>query len=356
MINNDKYFANIAIPPGETLLEVLESLNMTQRELAKRIGMSVKTINEIIKGKAPITAETALKLELVLDTPASFWINLESNYREALARIKAQDEIQNDYKILDTIPYVDMARNNWVPKTSKKSEKVMNTRKFFNVALLTSIPTTITGAFKKSEGKTVSPYAVAAWLRKGQIDSEKIECNSFNKTKLKALIPFFRTLTLKNPEEVFDVLVEKCKECGVALVLTPLIPKTSIDGATQWLSSEKALVQLSIRGKRLDRFWFTFFHEIAHILHHGKKEIHINFYVKENHIEDEADLLASQWIIPEKEYEKFISENNISRLSIRKFAQSIGIHPCMIVGRLQHDKLIEFNEYNDLIPQINIPA
>lgn len=152
MINNDKYFANIAIPPSETLLEVLESLNMTQKELAKRIGMSVKTINEIIKGKAPITAETALKLEIVLDTPASFWINLESNYREALARIKIQ---------------------------------------------------------------------------------------------LRSLIPFFRALTLKEPREVFEVLAEKCRECGVALVLTQLIPKTSIDGATQWISSEKALIQLS---------------------------------------------------------------------------------------------------------------
>lgn len=356
MINNDKYFANIAIPPGETLLEVLESLNMTQKELAGRIGMSVKTINEIIKGKAPITAETALKLEIVLDTPASFWINLESNYREALARIKAQAEIQNDYEILDTIPYVDMARNNWVPKTSKKDEKVMNTRKFFNVALLTSIPTTITGAFKKSEGKTISSYAVASWLRKGQIDANNIECNKFNKIQLRSLIPFFRALTLKEPREVFEVLAEKCRECGVALVLTPLIPKASIDGATQWISSEKALIQLSIRGKRLDRFWFTFFHELAHILHHNKKEIHINFYTKESHIEDEADLLASQWIIPQKEYQKFTSENNISKLSIINFAKSIGIHPCMVVGRLQHDNFIDFNEYNYLIPQINIPA
>jgi HTH-type transcriptional regulator/antitoxin HigA len=115
MTNNEKYFANIAIPPGETLLEVLESLNMTQKELADRISMSIKTINEIIKGKAPITPETALKLEIVLDTPASFWINLEANYQESLARIKAAQEIQNDYPLLDSIPYVDMARNNWVP-------------------------------------------------------------------------------------------------------------------------------------------------------------------------------------------------------------------------------------------------
>lgn len=86
---SDKYFANIAIPPEETLLETLECMNMPQKDFAVRVGMSVKTINEIIKGKEPITNDIALKFEAVLDIPASFWINLESNYRESLARIRA---------------------------------------------------------------------------------------------------------------------------------------------------------------------------------------------------------------------------------------------------------------------------
>lgn len=355
-MTNNKYFANIAIPPGETLLEVLESLNMTQKDLAERIDMSVKTINEIIKGKAPITAETALKLEIVLDTPANFWINLENNYREALARIKAAEDIQKDYEILNEIPYTDMARKNWVSATSKKDERVMNSRKFFNVAVLSAVSETIKGAFRKSEGKNTSSYAVAAWLRKGQIDADKIKCSDFNKTKLKSLIPFFRTLTLKDPKEALEILKTSCKECGVALVLTPLIPHTSIDGATQWITSSKALIQLSNRGKRLDRFWFTFFHELAHILYHGKKSIHINFYNQEKEMEDEAYSSASKWIIPEEQYNKFISQNNISRLSIIDFAQTIGIHPCMVVGRLQHDKIINFNEFNDLIPKMDIEA
>lgn len=75
-------------PPGDTLLEVLASLSMTQAELARRIGRPKKTINEIVKGKAAITADTAIQLELCLGYPASFWLNRESQYREALARIK----------------------------------------------------------------------------------------------------------------------------------------------------------------------------------------------------------------------------------------------------------------------------
>lgn len=350
---SDKYFANIAIPPGETLLETLECMNMTQKDLAARVGMSVKTINEIIKGKAPITADTALKFEAVLDIPASFWINLESNYREALARIRAEEAITLDYSFVQQIPYTDMARKGWVPATSKKQEKVINTRRFFNVAELSSVQTTIHGAFKKSEGKNVSSYAVSAWLRKGIIDAEKVNVGDFNKKKLKDSIPYMRSLTIKDPNIAYKEIFEICRENGVVLTITPLIPNTSIDGATQWISSEKALIQLSLRGKKLDRFWFTFFHELAHVIYHSKKEIHINFYNEKDGNDEEANNIARQWLIPTDKYEKFIAENKeLSSLTIRNFAHEIGIHPCIVVGRLQFDKHIKYCEYTNLIPSI----
>ena len=80
--------SNYAIPPGETLRETLETIGMTQVELAERTGRPKKKINEIIEGKAPITAKTTLQLERVLGIPASFWNNLERNYQEAKVRLK----------------------------------------------------------------------------------------------------------------------------------------------------------------------------------------------------------------------------------------------------------------------------
>lgn len=352
---SDKYFANIAIPPGETLLETLECMDMTQKDFAARVGMSVKTINEIIKGKAPITADTALKFETVLDIPASFWINLESNYREALARIRAEEAITLDYAIVKQIPYTDMARRGWVPATSKKQERVLNTRKFFNVAELSNIQTTIHGAFKKSEGKNVSSYAVSAWLRKGIMDAEKIQVGEINRKKLKDSIPYMRSLTIKDPNEAYKEICEICRENGVVLTITPLIPHTLIDGATQWISSEKAIIQLSLRGKKLDRFWFTFFHELAHVIYHSKKEIHINFYNENNGDDEEANEIAREWLIPDVKYKKFVLENNeLSSLRIKNFAHEVGIHPCIVVGRLQFDKKIKYSEYNNLIPSIDL--
>lgn len=76
------------IAPGETLLETIETMNITQAELAKRMGRPLKTINGIIKGNTAITPETALQLERVLGIPYGFWMNLENNYRETLKKSK----------------------------------------------------------------------------------------------------------------------------------------------------------------------------------------------------------------------------------------------------------------------------
>lgn len=105
--------------------------------------MARKTINEIIKGMAPITSETAVQLEDVLGAPARFWINLEANYQEALARIKNEDKINNEIAIAKEIPYAEMARLGWVSKTLNEKEKLENCKKYFAVSSLSLIPNTI---------------------------------------------------------------------------------------------------------------------------------------------------------------------------------------------------------------------
>lgn len=116
MEKRNKYSPDIAIPPGVTLLEVLEELGMTQAELAERTARPTKTINEIIKGKAAITPETALQLETVLKVPARFWNNLEMNYRETLARIEEREVLQEQLEWLKGVPVNSMARFGWIKK------------------------------------------------------------------------------------------------------------------------------------------------------------------------------------------------------------------------------------------------
>jgi len=94
----NQYVPDYVSPPGETLLEVIEDKEMSQVELAKRMGRPQKTINEIIQGKAALTPETALQLERVLNIPASFWNNRERQYREFIARMAEQERLSSHTK------------------------------------------------------------------------------------------------------------------------------------------------------------------------------------------------------------------------------------------------------------------
>lgn len=352
-----EYVASIAIPPGETLREHLDDIEMTQVELSKRIGLTPKHINEIINGKSPITQETSLKLEYVLGIPASFWNNLEANYRETLARLEAEKEIENEENIAREIPYAEIAKLGWVNPTRKNKEKVMNLRTYFGIASLNLLPNVFKGAFafRVANSNNVSNYALATWLRRGEIKAEMIKTDSFNKGKLKKLVPEFRQLTLESPEKFYPKMVELCALCGIALVLVPHISRTYVCGATNWIRPNKAIIQLSVRGARADIFWFTFFHEIAHIILHDRKQFHLQESKNNVCVEDEADEQAGSWLIPLKEYDEFINTKYYNdRENIILFAKKIGIHPCIVVGRLLHDKKIQYNQYSDLRPSFKI--
>ena len=137
-------------------------------------------------------------------------------------------------------------------------------------------------------------------------------------------------------------LVHKCSAAGVRVVFVPELPHTCAWGASRWTSPSCALIQLSLRYKTDDHFWFTFFHEAGHILLHGKKDV---FLEQERNAtkkpESEANAFASDWLIPQNLYRSFVKGGSWTNCqNIARFAEEIGIAPGIVVGRLQHDKLI----------------
>ncbi len=338
---------DIAIPPGETLQEFLDSLAMTQVDLAKRTGLTTKTINEIIKGKAPITQETALKLESVFGIPASFWNNLEANYQETRARLQAEKDIEDETAIALLIPYPELARRGFVKPTRKVKEKVVNLRQFFGIASLNYIPDILPVAFRKHAKASNSHYALASWIRMGELLAGDIETQNFNEKKLKEMMPKFKDLTMLEASDFIPRLGELCASCGVALVIVPHLPKTFAHGATKWLHPLKAMIQLSTRYQYADIFWFSFFHELGHIMLHSKKEAFAETGEK-NTKEAEADQFASDYLIPNPKYKSFISQNIFTRNSIKQFADEVGIDPGIVVGRLHHDQKIPWSGFQEM--------
>jgi len=338
---------DIAISPGETLQEFVDSLAMTQVDLAKRTGLTTKTINEIIKGKAPITQETALKLESVFGTPASFWNNLEASYQENRARLQAEKDIEDETCIARLIPYPELARRGFVKPTSNVKEKVVNLRQFFGVASLKYIPDILPVAFRKHDKASSSHYALASWIRMGELLAGDIKTLDFNEKKLKEMITKFRELTMLEVDDFIPRLSALCASCGIALVIVQHLPKTFAHGATKWLHPNKAMIQLSTRYQYADIFWFSFFHELGHILLHSKKEAFAETGEK-NKEEAEADQFASDYLIASTKYKNFISKNRFSRDSIIKFADEVGIDPGIVVGRLHHDQKIPWGGFQEM--------
>lgn len=345
----------ILIYPGETLAELLEEKSMTQVELADRLGRPLKTINEIINGKTSITPDTAIQLERVFSLPAHFWLNLESNYQLALARVSFENNLTNEFVIAETYPYKEMAKLGWISIKSNMEQIVQSLLDFFGVNSLKNIveKNIFVGAqYRISVKKGYSETAITAWLRKGVLDAQKIDTNDFDELKLRERLKDIRSLILSDFQDSFPKITNILAECGVAFVITKNLKNAPINGVTRWISPKKALIQMSVRGKYFDIFWFSLFHEIAHLLLHHKKDVHIDFgengFNKEQ--EAQADNFASDFLIPKEEFTDF--RERFSRLKniglIETFARKIGASQGIIVGRLQHEKIIAPNQLNSL--------
>jgi HTH-type transcriptional regulator/antitoxin HigA len=354
MRTNKEIHSNLAIPPGEYLEEVIGELGMTKDELAQRMGRPATKLSPIFKGEKAITPETALQLEKVVGVPAHIWTGLEAEYRLTLAkqeRAEEEEHLKEEIELVAKYPYNELVKAGEIEKQKSPVEKVKALHVFFGVVSLFSIPELqrYKPAFRcaKTTRAERTPEAVAAWLRMGERRAQKITCSSYNKDRLHALLPKLRSFTLQQPETFQQQLISELADCGIALVICPHFSKTMTHGATFWLGREKAVLMLTIRGKWADIFWFSLFHEIGHILLHSKQGVILENN-EEDKIEKEADDFASNTLIPREACTQFMRKGSFHKHDIADFASKIGIHTGIVVGRLQHENLIQPQYDNDL--------
>ncbi len=340
MIKSKTY---IAIPPGYTIKEQLENKNMSQKEFAARMDMSEKHISKLINGEVLLTTDMAMRLELVLGVSASFWNNLEFIYREKLAKVELENNMNDDLELVSKFPYNQMAKFNWVPKTNSKVEKVINLRKFFEV---TKLELLFEGMlrniyYRKLAASEFKDYALMAWAQKAKLESRNKEVSPINIKGIINSIPFYRSLTKEEPEVFCKKLEGNLSSNGVSIVFLPHIGGSFLHGAT-FYDGKKIILGLTVRGKNADIFWFSFFHEIAHIVLG-----HINM-IYDSIMEEETNKYAEEILIPSDVYQNFVKNNEISKDSIISFSSEIGIDSGIVVGRLQKDKILKYNQMNEL--------
>lgn len=343
----NEYNPDVVFHPGETLQEKLEELNVPPKEFSIRTGKPEKTISRVLHGKSSITPDMAVLFETVLGIPASFWLRKQSRYDEFLAREKRLETIIKAEEWLRKFPYNEMRKLGWVADTRIREERISTLLTFFGVALPSGwynyfLHRKLKATFRISLSGAKDPYALSAWLRHGELESSKVSAEDFDLEKVKAQIGALRKIMAEANPGFRTELKYLCSTIGIKVIYTPALPRTSINGVSRWID-DSPVIQLSNRWKRYDIFWFTFFHELGHILMHSPRFVsleNVEYDDRDQAKEEEANQFAAECVFSKNEYAQFRREGSLNRGSIVSFAEYIGTHPSCILGRLAHDGVV----------------
>jgi addiction module HigA family antidote len=347
------YEPDVVYPPGDTLREILSERKMTQADLARRMSRPEKTISEIIGGRTRLTNETALELETVVGVPAQFWSNLQAAYDRHVARQQQTKELAEQTSWLKGFPASTiraLTALGWVRKGRNKAEQVRELLRYFAVASVRAWDVQYAQklvAYRAS--KTGSIGARAAWFRRAeQVVEELVDgVPAYSAVRFERVLGEARLCTAEPIRQAFGKVVADCREAGVLVALVRELPCAGVSGATFWRGGNPAIV-LTLRYKTNDHFWFSFFHEAGHVLRHAR-----NTYLEvdqraRNDAELEADRFAADFLIPPEEFRRFASLRTRSSAGVTAFAKQVGVAPGIVVGRLQHERLLPPSHLNRL--------
>lgn len=344
------------ITPGEILQEELDVRGWTQGDFAEITGRPLQAINEIITGKKAITPETAILFSEALGTSPEFWLNLESAYRlDLLYQEKHKAAlVSRRAKLYSLAPVKELIKRGWIKSAKSIDQLELEICNFLGIPNLDA-PVVIGVNFRKSNAGTIDNPALMAWVKKAEIEAEKISCVAFELAKFKQALKGLNVLS-SNDDDVRHI-PEKLRELGIRLVFVSHLPQTRVDGAAFWLNKKSPVVALSLRMDRIDNFWFTLMHELVHILETSKDNArYVDSNITEPESEDEKGVnqVAGDLLIPADRFRDFVNRNKpyFSRNAVISFAQELGIHSAIVVGRLQYEKLIPYTNLRNLISKV----
>lgn len=340
-------------PPGDTILETIEYIRMSQIELALRLGKTPGKVNDLISGKAPITINTAMQLEKVLGIDMHFWLTREASYREKLARIEEEEFLEQCVSWLKVQPVKELKEMGLIKSDKKDVKMVDEMLQFYGVVSPKEWENVYVSQYAQTDFRVNTSYATSlssfsAWLRIGELAMRQTELKEYNKELFKEVLVKIKEIIYDHPEDYAVQLSKLCAAAGVAIVYTLNLPKAPISGATRWIGGNP-LLQLTDRYKTNDQFWFTFYHEAGHILLHGKKDIFIeDFEGIENDKtkEDEANEFASEYLLSSNFSEQL--PGNIDEKFIKSVAKEYKTHPGVVLGRLQKLGKVSYGRFEHL--------
>lgn len=332
--------------PGVYIKETLEAMEMTAREFSARTGISERTLSAIINGNGDITFDIAYKLSLYFDNSVNYWTNLQNQYNLYTYEIEKEKELEEEWNLIKGVKKY-LLESNYISDEDGKTEIICKCRQVVGVnSLLLLKKEDSFVCLKEQHTKNEADcFFQNFWIALALNEARKKDVNPFSKSLLISSLTEIRNMTIQNPTVFYPKLQKIFDNCGISFVLLPYLSKSNIYGATKWFSKDNVMLAISNRGEKADLFWFTLFHEISHVLMEHRRETLINMKGSED---EEADRMASEMLIPQKEWDKFTSCKIYTKESINEFAKEIGIHPCIVLGRLHKEKKVPYDRFNKI--------
>lgn len=345
-------------PPGNLIARELEARGWSQKDLAEIMGRPVQAINEIIKGSKQITASTAIELAEAFDMEPELWINLEAKYRLFLARkAKENTAISQKSKIYGKAPISEIIKRKWISAEKKIQKLEVEVCKFLGIENIDDEPQIVLN-MRHAQGKEPQDIALVAWMARARNLAAEQSPEKFDRLKIPSLVKDLLPL-MQAPEDVAKVKTVLL-DYGIRFVLVPHLPRTYLDGAVFFLDGmirQQPVLAITMRYDRIDWFWFTLLHELAHLYKDHYAQVGFVFDGEtiegnDHSLEDEANDLAGKWLIPDAEYTRYSDKFFVSLSDIKSLAFRIGRHPGIVLGRFQRDNKIPYSRHRSILVRV----
>lgn len=344
MSNYMEYNDTIAFHPGYYIKEIVDESGLTQEDFAKRLDTTPKNLSLLIRGEQSLSIDIAMKLSRMIGTSVTYWLNLQNAYDTLIAEFKSDKELVEERKVFEYFDYKFFRENYGLPDWPRQKDKqIEEVRKFLNVATLTVFARRDMAVNFRSSTEHLTEANTAKANAMVQIATNialRAQAPRFNKKKFEEKVTYALTLT-QNHKEFYPLIRDAFLEAGVIFVIMPNIAGSKTNGATKKVGNN---IMLMVNDRRLnaDSFWFTLFHEIGHIMN---GDYGISFEKESGEQEEAANRFAEDSLIPKTYYQEFIKQGEFDLQAIKKFANKINRDPGIVLGRLQKDKKIDYNDY-----------
>ncbi len=358
---------NQVYPPGKIIREYLEARCWNQTDLAKRTGITPKTVSEICNGKAPITPRTAYALGKVFQSTTSFWLNLQRQFDEWL--LMQQHRLQQEQwsNWTQKFPINQLKKIGYISPSDMDADITESLLSFLGVVSPDSLERvweTLPVTFRQTRIDYATHEYTIAWIRLSEFYAQAIAISDFKLASINNSIELLRSCAGSEINAGLRAATSICASNGIALVFLPEFNESGITCCARWLTPKRAIIALSDRLKTDDLLWFTLFHELGHLLlHKNTNKFFIDNAVDSvldkvvdpqvQKLEDEANRFAEDALVPPAMLADFINDADLSDNNISSFAHSIGVKTSIVVARLQREELLKKSQFNRRKRKIN---